>query len=220
VLAATMAAGSGVSAHRLDECLQAARIDIAPERITLELDVTPGVAIADSVIPEIDRDRDREIAADERQAYVRRVLGSLDLSVDGRPLDVTGGTGTFPDLAALQNGEGTIRLRISVAIPPQAEGEHQVFFRNRYRSDVSVYLANALVPESDRVAVTAQRHSAEQRDLAIDYEVRADAGAVPWPWLVAAAALAIAVVTVIRNPVARRTSYAGPDLRPSLWRRR
>ena len=55
MLAAAVAAGTGISAHRLDECLQAALIDIAPDRITLELDVTPGVAIAESLIPEIDR---------------------------------------------------------------------------------------------------------------------------------------------------------------------
>jgi hypothetical protein len=196
VLAAAVAAGQGVAAHRLDECLQAARIDIAPDRITLELDVTPGVAIAETLLPEIDRNRDGEMADDERQAYVRRVLDAVDLAIDGRPLDITTGTGVFPDTTALRNGVGTIRLRTSVAISSQAAGRHQVSFSNRYRGDVSVYLANALVPESDRIAVSAQRHSAEQRDIVIEYTVSADTPTVPWSWLLALAAVALAIVAV------------------------
>ena len=40
---------------------------------------------------------------------------------------------------------------------------------NTYRSDIGVYLANALVPASDRVMVAAQRRDIDQRDLVIDY---------------------------------------------------
>src|SRR6476469_8779578 len=82
VLLAIAAGSTGVAAHRLDECLQAARIAVEPDRIALELDVTPGVAIAESFIPEIDRDRDGTIAAHEQQEFIRRILGSVDLSLD------------------------------------------------------------------------------------------------------------------------------------------
>jgi len=85
-------------------------------------------------------------------------------------------------------------------------GVHQVAFRNRYRGDVSVYLANALVPASDRVAITAQHHSAEQRELMIDYELRAETTTLPWPWIAAAAVLALALVVV--RPVPRQSMDA------------
>jgi len=201
---AVMTAATSVGAHRLDECLQAARIAVEPERITLELDVTPGVAIADSFIPEIDRDRDGTIAAREQQDFVRRVLGSMDVSLDGRRLELADSTATFPELAALRTGEGMIRVRASVAVPIQSAGAHRVAFRNGYRRDVSVYLANALVPESDRVAITAQHHSAEQRDLVIDYDLHAETPALWWPWLAAAAVLALTLFLI--RPVPRRST--------------
>ena len=68
-----------------------------------------------------------------------------------------------------------------------------------YRADVSVYLANALVPESDRIAITAQRHSVEQRELEIDYQLHAETIVLPWSWIVAAALLTLTVFTV-RSP--------------------
>jgi len=206
VLLAIAAGSTGVAAHRLDECLQAARIAVEPDRIALELDVTPGVAIAESFIPEIDRDGDGTIAAREQQEFIRRILGSVDLSLDGHRLELSHGSATFPELAALRTGEGMIRLRTDVAVPTLSAGVHQVVFRNRYRGDVSVYLANALVPASDRVAITAQHHSAEQRELMIDYKLHAETTTPPWPWIAAAAVLALALVVV--RPVPRQSMDA------------
>ena len=74
---AVMAAVNGLSAHRLDEYLQAARIDIEPDRAEVQLDLTPGVAVAEGVIADIDRDRDGVLSADEKDAYVSRVMCCL-----------------------------------------------------------------------------------------------------------------------------------------------
>jgi hypothetical protein len=174
VLAVTAAltGASHVSAHRLDECLQAARIAVEPDRVDLQLDLTPGVAVAEGLVSEIDRDRDGAFSAGEQHAYVAGVLAALRLDVDGRPLDVSASAFSFPDAGALRRGEGTINLRARASLAPQTAGTHHVVFRNTYRPDVSVYLGNALVPLSDRVAVTAQHHGAAQRDLTIDYVVR------------------------------------------------
>jgi hypothetical protein len=175
VLAATAAVvfSSGLAAHRLDECLQAARMAVEPGRVELQLDITPGVAVAGGIVSDIDRDHNALLSTQEQQAYVRRVLAAIELTVDGHSLDVKPDAFGFPEIDALRRGEGTIRLRFSAALPRQSAGAHQVFFRNKYRPDVSVYLANALVPESDAIAVTAQRHDFDQRDLTIDYTMRA-----------------------------------------------
>ena len=53
-------------------------------------------------------------------------------------------------------------------------GSHQLFFRNTHLAGHSAYLANALVPESPRVAVTVQRRDSDQSALTIEYAVRAD----------------------------------------------
>jgi hypothetical protein len=44
--AIVLAAGAGLSAHRHDEYLQAARIAIDPDGVRLELSLTPGIAVS------------------------------------------------------------------------------------------------------------------------------------------------------------------------------
>ena len=39
-----------VSAHRRDEYLQAARLALDPGRVQIELDLTPGIAVADAIL--------------------------------------------------------------------------------------------------------------------------------------------------------------------------
>src|SRR5579859_3013567 len=79
-------AGVSLSAHRRDEYLQAARIAIEPDQVRIELDLTPGIAVADSILADIDRDRDGSISPSEERAYVERVVDSLSLEIDGRPV--------------------------------------------------------------------------------------------------------------------------------------
>ena len=74
-----------MSAHRRDEYLQAARIAIDPGRVQIELDLTPGIALAEAIIADIDRNRDGSLSADEQRAYASLVLSALTLEVDGTP---------------------------------------------------------------------------------------------------------------------------------------
>ncbi|MCM3881394.1 MAG: hypothetical protein ND807_14900 [Vicinamibacterales bacterium] len=168
-------AGIGVSAHRLDEYLQAARIDIGEGRVEFELSLTPGAAVAANIVADIDRDRDGSLSPIEQEAYTSRVLSAIDLEADGRPLDVRQISSSFPDVEAMQRGEGVIRLRADAVLPAQSAGAHHLFFRNAHRGDVSVYLANAVVPASDRFGVTAQHRDADQRELTVDYVFDAQA---------------------------------------------
>jgi hypothetical protein len=173
VMAVMMAAviSDRASAHRLDEYLQAARIGIDPSRVDIELDLTPGIALAEAIIADIDRDRDGSQSLEEQRAYAAEVSNAIRLAVDGRPLQVMPRTSSFPDLDAVRRGDGTIRLQWEARVPPLTVGAHHLSFRNAYREVVSVYLANALVPESDRVAVTGQKRESDQRALTIDYVI-------------------------------------------------
>jgi hypothetical protein len=198
-LTAAMVTATSLSAHRLDECLQAARIAVEPDHLTLELDITPGVAVAGAMVSAIDRDRDGVLSAAEQQDYSTQVLDSVEVAIDGRPVHIASAVTTFPALAALQSGDGTIQLRSTLAVPPQQPGTHRVLFRNRYRPDISVYLANALVPESGRIAVTAQRREADQRDLTITYDLRSEEPG-RWTWLFGG----VALTAVFRGLVKRR----------------
>jgi len=174
VLALTIAAlaGTTLSAHRRDEYLQAARLAVQPRVVELQVDLTPGIDVADSIIGEIDRDRNGSLSADEQQAYAAAVLNALELRVDGHPQHVAGAVATFPDLDELRGGVGTIHLRTHAQLPRLRDGDHELVFHNRYRPDVSVYLANALVPDGDTIVITAQRRDPAQRELTIAYVVR------------------------------------------------
>jgi len=170
--AASVALGTGVSAHRLDEYLQTARIAILPDRAHVELDLTPGVAVADRVVQRIDKDGDGALSVEERQTYARQVLSVTELRVDGTPLQTTLVAAHFPDVEAVKRGEGTIRIDVDVVVPLLTAGRHQLLFRNANDPDSAVYLANALMPENDRISIARQVRDAVQRELTIDFDVR------------------------------------------------
>lgn len=173
VVAAVLAAGAQTSAHRLDELLQAARIGIAEDHVDVELDVTPGVGVSDRMIAEIDRDGDGSFSNDEQRSFVDRVFTQIEMTADGNRLRVTPRSFTFPEAAAFRTGDGVIAIRASAPLPVNTEGAHHLAFDNGYRRDISVYLANALVPETNRVAVTGQERDGVQSRLIITYDVRA-----------------------------------------------
>jgi hypothetical protein len=192
---AVMIAITSLSAHRRDEYLQAARLAVEPDRVELQLDLTPGIDVAEAIIRDLDRDRDGALSAHEQRAYVARVFDGLELRIDGQPLHADPIASTFPDLDAFRRGEGTIRLRSAAIVRRVSGGAHQLAFRNRHRPDVSVYLANALVPDGDRVAITAQRRDTDQRELTIDYVVRDD-GAGSASWVLGSMVSALLLVTL------------------------
>ena len=198
---AVVAGGAGVSAHRTDEYLQAARIAIDPGRVQIELDLTAGIALADAILADIDRNRDGSLSAEEQQAYGSLVLSALTLEVDGTPARAQLGETSFPDAGAMKRGEGTIRLHLAAALPRQSGGVHQLFFRNRHHPDRSVYLANALVPETPRVSVTAQRRDTDQTELTIDYLVRGAPARPPTIWLLGGLAAATALSALLMRPL-------------------
>jgi len=172
-----LASNLSLSAHRRDEYLQAARLAVDPAAVQLELALTPGIAVADSVFDGVDRNGDGLLTMSEQQAYASQVLAAISLSVDGTPVGMQPVGLSFPEREMIRRGEGTIHLRYNAALPRLGEGEHRLFFQNRNRGDRSVYLANALVPDSDRIIVVDQRRDFTQRDLTIDFVVRGGAAA-------------------------------------------
>ena len=168
-LAMTVVAGTEASAHRTEDYLQAARIDVEPDRIQITLDLTPGTAVAESFIAAIDRDGDGSLSAAEQRTYARQMVSALQVELDGRSLHTNVRASCFPEAAAVRRGEGSVRLDIEATVPDLSPGSHRLLFRNAHLAGHSAYLANALVPESDRVAVTAQRRDRDQSELIIEY---------------------------------------------------
>jgi len=205
VLTTAIVGVADVSAHRTDEYLQAARLAIDPGIVHIELDLTPGIALAEATIADIDRNRDGSLSRDEQQAYADLVMSALTLAVDGMPVRPQLGVTDVPGAEAMRRGEGTIRIQSTATLPRLSIGPHQLLFRNRHHPDRSVYLANALVPGSDKVAVTAQRRAVDQSELIIDYVV--------------AAAPATSTAVLLLGTFAAATVLSGLRMRASRSRR-
>ena len=192
-------------AHRLDEYLQASRISVDRDRVTVEVDLTPGVEVAAQVIARIDSNRDGRISKDEGAAYANEVVRTTLLSVDHRPVRAVLEDAQFPSLEEMTAGVGVIRLRASATIPAVGAGVHEVFYRNDHQPEISVYLANALVPSDDHIEITGQRRDYAQHELAVDYRIAPDAKAAVSIWLIAGLITAgIAGKTLLQS--AKRTS--------------
>src|ERR1035438_3868126 len=161
-------------AHRVDEYLQATLLSVDIERLDLEIDLTPGIALASEVFAWIDTNRDGEISSAEGETYARQMLGSVVLSVDGKHVPVTLVESSFPPFRDMSLGVGTIRLRATAKVPAAGAGRHQVSFLNTHRSESSVYLVNALVPANPRIQLADPRRDHAQRSLTLDYIVIAD----------------------------------------------
>jgi len=193
-LAATLAAATEVSAHRTGDYLQAARIGVEPDRVLITLDLMPGTDVAEAFIAALDRDHDGSLSAEEQRAYAEQVVSALEVQIDERPLQPRVLSWSLPELGAFRRGEGAIRLKLQAALPEVSAGSHRLSFRNAHLPGHSAYLANALVPASARVTVTAQRRDRDQSKLAIEYTVRADSPGAALAWVLGVLAAAFVMV--------------------------
>ena len=210
LLGACLAAVSPAAAHRLDEYLQATRLSIETDHLDLEIDLTPGVAMASQVFAWIDTNRDREISEAEGEAYARQMLHSVVLSLDGSSVPITLVESHFPQFSDMRLGIGTIRLRATAKVPAAGAGIHRVSYFNFHRPESSVYLVNALVPANSRIKLADQRRDYSQHRLMLDYTVIADA---PPAWSFLLLAGSAVLVLAIRLVLARQESH-----RPKRYR--
>lgn len=188
-------------AHRLDEYLQATRLSIDSDGVSLDIDLTPGVAVASRVLGWMDTNGDGKMSTAENEAYARQMLSAVGLSIDGRAVPVTFVDGRFPDVRDMTAGAGTIRLRATSKMPPASSGRHQLAYVNDHRPEMSVYLVNALVPADPRIRITDQRRDPTQHRFTLDYDVTTRSGWARTSWLLAAlAASGLLAVARRRRP--------------------
>jgi hypothetical protein len=177
-VALTVVAVATTLAHRRDEYLQAARLAVDPDRVQLELALVPGVAIVDHVLSEIDINGDGQIGSAEARTYSQKLVGGLILEIDHRPLRLVMTDIQVSPLPSIRRGEGAISITAAATLPALDAGDHRLHYRNTHRSDIGAYLANALVPASDRVTITSQERDDRQQDLVIAYQLHS---ALPAP---------------------------------------
>jgi len=168
---AILALSASISGHRLDEYLQAARVSLERDGLTLEIDLTPGARVAERILTLVDADRDTRVSPLEAQAYARTVLAEVVLELDGRAVPLTLTHVDVPAPDELRDGMGTIHVRALGDAELGWFGRKEVRFRNNHETDMSVYLVNALMPADVGIQVVSQSRDARQRDARIEYSV-------------------------------------------------
>jgi hypothetical protein len=164
----------------------------------MEIDLTPGVSVASRVVSLIDADHDGRISGAEASAYARNVLRSIELRLDSTPLNFILEDQQFPEIADMNDGIGVIRIRAVAGFPAATAGRHAMTYRNTYESDISVYLANALVPSDKEIEITAQHRDNSQSELAIDYRVVPGTRQSSKWWLMLGLVAACTLVVTVR----------------------
>jgi hypothetical protein len=166
--------GTSVSAHRLDEYLQATSVSIEKDRIQLQIRLTPGVAVFPIVVASIDSNADGVISEAEQRVYAMRVVHDLTLTIDGDPLRPRLLSARFPKIEEMKEGLGEIVLDIDVDLP-RGGSNRRLVLENRHQGRIAAYLVNCLVPRDPEIRVTGQRRNYQQSFYELDY-VQAGAG--------------------------------------------
>ena len=169
LLLAPLALSSVAIAHQLDEYVQATLVIIEPGSIRLQLNLTPGVAIADQVLPLIDRQRDGVISTNEANAYGELLKRDLVVRLDDRKLNLKLTASNFPALAELRTGEGIIQIEFCVTPALLARGSHKLTLQNRHLPKISAYLCNAAQPKSPSIKITGQKRNKNQSETEIAF---------------------------------------------------
>lgn len=160
--------GTSVSAHRLDEYLQATMIEVGKDRVHVQMYLTPGVAVFPAVLAAIDTDRDGAISAAEQRAYADRVLGDLSLTIDGKPLRLHSVSSTFADVEEMRLGSGGIAVEF-FADSGSSNGRRRLIFENHHQSRIAAYLVNCVTQHELQVQVIAQKRNYLQSLYQLDY---------------------------------------------------
>lgn len=168
-LLALLALPAAVFAHRDDQYLQATLVVIEPSGVRLQINFTPGVAVAEQVIGEIDRDHDGAISKNEAAVYAALLKRDLSVRMDGRSLELKLAASEFVPPAELRTGSGTIQMEFSAISGPLAAGSHRLTLENRHLSAMSVYLINAAQPRAATVQITRQKRNQNQSTGEIEF---------------------------------------------------
>jgi hypothetical protein len=169
LLLALLSLPSDAFAHRDDQYLQATLVAVEPSGVRLQINLTPGVAVAEQVIAEIDRDRDGAISKNEAAAYAKLLHRDLTLRMDGRNLELKLTASEFVAPAELRTGAGIIQMEFSAIFGRLAAGSHRLTLENRHLTAMSVYLINAARPRVATVHITRQKRNENQSAGEIEF---------------------------------------------------
>jgi hypothetical protein len=171
LLFAMLCIPSGAHAHRLDEYLQATLVSLEAGEVRLQINLTPGVAVAEQVLAVIDRDHNGVISVNEAAVYAEMVKRDLIVRLDRRKVSLTLTASSFPEVSELRNGWGFIQLEFTVTSASMSAGSHRLSLKNRHLPAVGVYLFNAAQPRAGEIEITRQKRNESQSLGEIEFAI-------------------------------------------------
>jgi hypothetical protein len=172
LLLASFSFSTHAFAHRLDEYLQATLVSIEPSTIRLQINLTPGIAVADQILSHIDRNRDGIISTNEFIAYAQLLNRDLTVQLDHHNIELTPGTWYCPTPEELRTGCGIIQLELHGKLKSLTAGTNFITIENRHEPALSVYLLNAAQPKSGTIQILAQNRNPTQAKGEIAFTFR------------------------------------------------
>ena len=181
-----------LSAHRLDEYLQATLLSLHAAWVTAEMTLTPGVAVWPELLKSIDTNGDGAVSESEQRVYADRVLRELSLIVDGHRLSPQLVSVAFPEAVELAEGRGEIRVDYDARLP-EGRGARRLQLENRHESKIAAYQVNVLAPTEAGLEIVEQKRNATQSEYEVAFRQPGTSTWVPaWAGLVL---LGVVVVT-------------------------
>lgn len=168
-------------AHPADVYLQATYITVRPTAVAVELNLMPGVLVVPQTLSQLDPDRNQQISESEGRAYVDRVLRSVVLQVDGKPLTLTVSKIDLPTYLNLQAGYGTLRIFTTATLTDSLTGAHQLTYQNNYAPAGSTYQVNAVVDKNAALTLGKPTRNDLQQRMTMDFDIGSAAVSVAAP---------------------------------------
>lgn len=157
-------------AHRLDEYVQATAITLENDRVTLQLRLIAGVAVAPQLLSRLDSNQDGAITDSEQRRYAQTVAHDLSLTLDGKPMALQLVGSSLAQPAEIRRGMGGILLTFRASLPVD-RSSHQLTLKNQHQRLQSIYLVNCLQPESPAIRIESQQRNDSQSVYQLKYTV-------------------------------------------------
>ncbi len=158
------------AAHPVDEAVQSAYLTLARGEVRLELDLTPGTAVAAALLSSLDANTDQHVDDAEAQAYALRVLQQSSLSLDGVTTAWRLEKVSVPPYQGLKLQGDTLRI-FAAAGRAERAGAHTLRYANHYEPAKSQCIANVFIQAGEgwRYRVERQQHSDDGRLLTVAF---------------------------------------------------
>jgi hypothetical protein len=157
-------------AHPVDEVMQGAYLTLAPGRVELLLEMTPGADVADAVLGALDADGNRIVTLGEARTFARQVLDKSALTLDGVEVPWVMLSVTVPSYDVLAQSDDLLRIEAS-AVRADKMGAHVLSCNNAYVPATILRFANIFLRSDGNwtYAVTGQDSSEDGSALTVEY---------------------------------------------------